>query len=181
MLVICKVANFRKGASCANVAKQLVVDSANVVNLPAEKLALCKCPPDFYVYNKLYRRSMLERLALRFAENVQYEDVEFVMRALCESGTMVTVPGVSYRYVLNPSSTVNSRQTPVKQAQKYAAHKAMVEYFAKNNLPLKEKYRNLTVRHFTLYGVCLWKIKEKGARRVLRLFDVLPVCFWTTK
>ena len=156
-------------------------DAEQVVSAPTEKLALCKCPPDFYVYNKLYRRSMLEKLSLRFAENVQYEDVEFVMRAVCESGAMVTVPGVSYRYVLNPSSTVNSRQTLAKQAQKYAAHKAMVEYFSENNLPLKEKYRNLTVRHFTIYGVCLWKIKEKGTRRVLRLFDVLPVCFWTTK
>ena len=37
-----------------------------------DKLRLCKCPPDFFPVNKLYRRPMLEALGLRFAENVQY-------------------------------------------------------------------------------------------------------------
>ncbi len=146
-----------------------------------DKLRLCKCPPDFFPVNKLYRRSMLEALRLRFAENVQYEDVMFVLRAICESGRLVTVPGIPYRYVFNPASTVKSRQTAAKQAQKYAAHKAMANYFESNALPLREKYRNLTVRHYTLFGICIWKIKEKGARRVLRLFDAIPVYCWKKK
>ena len=106
---------------------------------------------------------------------MQYEDVEFVMRAWCESGTMVTVPGVSYRYVLNPSSTVNSRQTPAKQLQKYMAHKAMVDYAALHGISIPVKYKNITVKHFSLAGICLWKIKEKGCVRTLRLFDFFPV------
>jgi GT2 family glycosyltransferase len=145
-----------------------------------DKLRLCKCPPDFFPVNKLYRRPMLEALGLRFAENVQYEDVMFVLRALCESKRLVTVPGTAYRYVLNPTSTVKSRQTAAKQAQKYAAHKAMVEYIDGKGLTLKTKHRNLTVRHFTLLGICLWKIKERGKRRTLRLFDAIPLYSWNT-
>ena len=152
-----------------------------VADNAADKLQLCKCPPDFFPVNKLYRRSMLEALRLRFAENVQYEDVMFVLRAICESGRMVTVPGTAYRYVFNPTSTVKSRQTAAKQAQKYAAHKAMVNYLESNGLPLREKYRNLTVKHYTFHGICIWKIKEKGTRRVLRLFDAIPVYWWKNK
>lgn len=152
-----------------------------VAESTTDKLRLCKCPPDFFPVNKLYRRPMLEALGLRFAENVQYEDVMFVLRAICESGRMVTVPGVAYRYVFNPTSTVKSRQTAAKQAQKYAAHKAMADYFESNGLPLRERYRNLTVRHYTLHGICIWKIKEKGERRVLRLFDAIPVYCWKKK
>ena len=151
-----------------------------VADSTADKLRLCKCPPEFFPVNKLYRRSMLEAIQLRFAENVQYEDVMFVLRAICESGRMVTVPGAPYRYVFNPTSTVKSRQTAAKQAQKYAAHKAMADYFETHGLPLREKHRNLTVRHYTLHGICFWKIKEKGTRRVLRLFDAIPIYRWDT-
>ena len=146
----------------------------------ARKMQVCNCPPDFHPVNKLYRREMLERVGLRFAEGVQYEDVMFVTRALCESGRLVTVPGVAYRYVLNPTSTVKSRQTAAKQLQKYNAHRAMVEYTAARGIAIPSRYRNLTVRHFTVAGVCLWKIKEREDRRTLRLLDVLPVWTWKT-
>ena len=63
-----------------------------------EKFRVCRCPPDFYVMNKLLRREMLLRLGLRFRERVCYEDVEYTMRVLCEGGDAVTVPDVVYRY-----------------------------------------------------------------------------------
>ena len=146
-----------------------------VENDAGSKLRLCNCPPDFHPVNKLYSRRMLERLALRFDEGVQYEDVMFVMRAICESGHMVTVPGVSYMYVLNPTSTVKSRQTWAKQQQKYMAHRSMVDYATTKGIYIPDKYRNITVGYFSFFGICLWKIKEKGDKRTLRLFDFLPV------
>lgn len=144
----------------------------------ASKLHLCNCPPDFHPVNKLYRRSMLERQNLRFAENVQYEDVMFVLRAICEGGRMTTVPGTSYIYVQNPTSTVNSRQTAAKQQQRYQAHRSMVDYTARNGIHIAERHKNITVRYFSSFGVCLWKIKEKGDTRTLRLFDFLTLWRW---
>lgn len=140
-----------------------------------EKLRLCNCPPDFHPVNKLYRRSMLDALSLRFAEGVQYEDVMFVTRALCESRRMVCVAGLSYIYVLNPTSTVKSRQTAAKQAQKYSAHRAMVDYMLSRGIRLSHKHRNITVRHYSLCGITIWKIKECDNKRTLRLFDLLPI------
>ena len=144
----------------------------------ASKLHLCNCPPDFHPVNKLYRRSMLERINLRFAENIHYEDVMFVLRAICEGGRMTTVPGINYIYVQNPTSTINSRQTAEKQHHKYLAHRSMVDYTARKNIHIAERYRNVTVRYFSLLGICLWKIKEKGDTRTLRLFDFIPVWRW---
>ena len=57
-----------------------------------EKFRLCRCPPDFYVMNKLLRREMLLRLGLRFRERVCYEDVEYTMRLLGEGGVLVRFP-----------------------------------------------------------------------------------------
>ena len=159
--------------------KTVISYSKEIVKEDAvSKLHLCNCPPDFHPVNKLYRRSMLERLNLRFAENVQYEDVMFVLRAICEGGRMATVPGTSYIYVQNPTSTVNSRQTAAKQQQRYQAHRSMVDYTARNGIYIAERHRNITVRYFSLFGVCLWKIKEKGDTRTLRLFDFLTLWRW---
>jgi glycosyltransferase involved in cell wall biosynthesis len=142
------------------------------------KMRLCHCPPEFHPVNKLYRRSMIERLGLRFREGVQYEDVMFVTRAIVESDRVVTVPNLSYYYVLNPTSTVKSRQTSDKQRQKYEAHRAMVEYVSARSIKISPRYRNITVRYFKAMGICLWKIKECGEIRTLRLFDLVPIWRW---
>ena len=145
------------------------------------KMRLCHCPPEFHPVNKLYRREMIERLGLRFREGVQYEDVMFVTRAIVESNKVVTVPDISYYYVLNPTSTVKSRQTAAKQRQKYEAHRAMVDYVAEHGVEIAQRHRNITVRYASLWGVTVWKIKEQGRCRTLRLFDVLPIWWWRRK
>ena len=94
---------------------------------------------------------------------------------------MVTVPNIHYRYVLNPTSTVKSRQTAAKQLQKYKAHKAMVDYLDAHSVEIPARYTNITVKHYSLGGVCLWKIKERGTRRTLRLLDALPIWSYTNK
>lgn len=153
-------------------------DGVEVAVDTGQKLRLCHCPPEFHPVNKLYRRSMLSRLGLRFAEGVQYEDVMFVTRAIVECDRLVTVPDLAYYYVLNPSSTVKSRQTADKQRQKYEAHRAMVDYMAERGINIAPRHRNITVRYFKTLGICLWKIKERGEIRTLRLFDLVPIWMW---
>lgn len=153
-------------------------DGVEVAVDAGQKLRLCHCPPEFHPVNKLYRRSMLSRLGLRFDEGVQYEDVKFVTRAIVECGRLVTVPNLYYNYVLNPSSTVKSRQTADKQRQKYEAHRAMVDYMAERGINIAPRHRNITVRYFKTLGICLWKIKERGEIRTLRLFDLVPIWMW---
>jgi hypothetical protein len=163
-----------------HLAERTVVafDRAEVVCDAEQKLRACHCPPEFHPVNKLYRRSMIERIGLRFREGVQYEDVMFVTRAIVESNRLVTVPNLSYYYVLNPTSTVKSRQTSEKQRQKYEAHRAMVEYISARSIKISPRHRNITVRYFKAMGICLWKIKERGEIRTLRLFDLVPIWRW---
>ena len=70
------------------------------------KFDACHCPPDFYVTNKLYRRERLQEAGVRFAEHVQYEDVEYLAEALIALGRLVTVPDAVYHYVSHGGSTV---------------------------------------------------------------------------
>ena len=156
----------------------LEFDQEVVTSDVQEKLSVCQCPPHFHPVNKLYRREFLLRMGLWFAEGVCYEDVMFVIRALCESNRLVTVPHLSYCYVLNAQSTVKSHQTLQKQLQKYAAHKSMVHYVTQHGIEIPMRYRHITVRQTMLLGLCLWKIKECDNKRTLRLFDLIPLWHW---
>lgn len=140
-----------------------------------EKFRICRCPPDFYVMNKLLRREMLLRLGLRFRERVCYEDVEYTMRVLCEGGNVVTVPDVVYRYVVNATSITKSRQTPKKQQDKYLAHKAFADYMAAHGLHLDARFRRITRRTYDRWGITWLKLKECGDRQTFRLFDLIPI------
>ncbi len=133
----------------------------------------------FYVMNKLMRRELLEDCALRFEEGVYYEDVAFMIRIFAVSGKMVTLPGVSYIYVNHSSGITKGAPTPKKQADRYASHKGLVEYCAEHNIRLDEKRKSITVRIWTLFGVTMLKLRERGDRRTLRLFDFIPI--YTTK
>lgn len=155
--------------------------SEQVFDTAEAKLTVSNCPPDYYVFNKIYSRKLFERKGLRFAEDVQYEDVVFTVRALSESGGLVTVPDATYHYVSNSASTVKSRQTAAKQREKYKAHYEALRYMDSHGISVKPRYRTLTVRHFTACGVCFWKVGEKGTRRVFKLFDVIPLWSWRTK
>lgn len=140
-----------------------------------DKFRVCRCPPDFYVMNKLLRREMLLRLGLRFRERVCYEDVEYTMRVLGEGGTLVTVPDVVYRYMVNAASITKSRQTPKKQQDRYLAHKALVAYADARGIPLDARFRRVTRRVYDRWGLTWLKIKECDGRSTWRLFDLIPI------
>ena len=140
-----------------------------------EKFRICRCPPDFYVMNKLLRREMLLRLGLRFRERVCYEDVEYTMRVLCEGGCVVTVPDVVYRYMVNGASITKSRQTPKKQQDRYLAHKAFVEYMDAHGIRLDARFRRITRRTYDRWGLTWLKVKEEDSCSTYRLFDLIPI------
>lgn len=140
-----------------------------------EKFDACHCPPNFNTTNKLYRREALLRSGIRFREHAVYEDVEYQAQTLCSLGRLVTVPDTVYYYMVHGASTTKSRQTPQKQRDKYNAHKAFVAFADANGIRIGRRFRDVTLREYTLWGVSLMKIKDNGCRRVYRLFDLLPV------
>lgn len=140
-----------------------------------EKYRVSCCPPEFYVMNKLYKAESLRAIDLRFDEGVCYEDVMFVARAVCELKKLVSLPDVYYEYINHSNGVTKGTQTPKKQLEKYQAHKQFVAYCKANNIELDAKYKNLTKRYYSLFGVAILKIKENQRFRVWKLFDFIPV------
>lgn len=139
------------------------------------KFALCKCPPHFYTMNKIYRRSMLEDNRIRFREYVVFEDIGFLAEAVYHASSVAVVPDMYYSYMYNGLSTINSRQTPQKQLDRYNARKQLLVFADEHGIEIPYSYRNIPVRSYGVGPLCLLKIKERDGVRQYRLFDFLPL------
>lgn len=133
------------------------------------------CPPDFYVMHKLIHRATLQKLGLRFAEKVQYEDVMFMAELLHGIERMVTVPGPIYHYIAHKGSTVKGKQTIAKQQQHYEALHLFVAFADHIGLSFSKKHRTVTKRFYEWMGVTILKIKERDGMLYWRLFDAIPI------
>ena len=132
------------------------------------------CPPQFYVLHKLMRRAKLLELGLRFEEGVQYEDVGYLARALGEMGWLVTVPGPAYHYVSRRSSTVKSRQTARKQAERYRALHDFIAYADRIGVPLQPRYRSITKRFYGCFVDLAAVRLDPGLAFENRIIPVIP-------
>lgn len=66
-----------------HIVKTIVTYSnESIFDTVETKFAACKCPPDFHPVNKIYRRKMLLTNNIRFAENIMFEDIDFVSKCI---------------------------------------------------------------------------------------------------
>ena len=100
-------------------------DEKCVETLP-EKIAVCGVPKCCYVWNKLYRREVLD--GRKFTKGVYFEDVMWLPGILKNSGKLVTVPGVYYYYWVNPSSIVK-QTSPKKLADRAESKRFIIRFF----------------------------------------------------
>ncbi len=147
-----------------------------VFEKPQEKVDAARVPDMCYVWNKVYRKSLFERLNLRFIEGMFFEDVDFVTRAVYFSNKIVTVPGTYYNYWTNGNSTVKTMMKSDKKRSDSLRSKALVlDFFREHNLVSRPRnlIRKKTCMKFL--GVTILKSYEWDSRTVFYLFGVFPI------
>ncbi len=111
-----------------------------------------KVPSHWQVWGILYKREILDKL--RFEENVYYEDPEFLTKALYNTKTLITVPGVKYYYFVNNFSTMRLKHTIAKMEDKINSKINVVKFMKENNIKFqdfvieKEKNFYYTIKHY---------------------------------
>lgn len=130
-----------------------------------------KMPSHWQVWGILYKKEVL--VGLRFEENVYYEDPEFLTKALHNTKSLITVPGVKYYYFVNHFSTMRLKQTIAKLEDKINAKINVVKFMKENNIKFqdflieKERTPVYTIKHyqnkkeFYLFGFKLATVEEK--------------------
>lgn len=138
-----------------------------------EKIKACDIPHCCYVWNKIYKRKLLENSD--FLVGRYYEDVLWLPEIIKKAKKIVTVPNINYYYRVNASSTVKSVQSLKKQEDAYLAKKFICEFFEENGLELSKKYKKLTRRIYYILHLPVLKIKEYKQCQLFYLFGILPI------
>lgn len=143
---------------------------------PQAKIDAAKSPDMCYVWNKVYKRELIEKLNLRFIEGMIFEDVDFVTRAVYFSNKIVTVPNTYYHYWANDNSTVKTmRKSDKKRADSLVAKKSVLKFFKEHNLT-SNSVNLIKKKHCTkLFGITIMKMYQWETKRVYYLFGIIPV------
>ena len=128
-------------------------------------------------YNKIYKRSFIEKYHIKFPEGVFYEDGPFSIKAVYYANKLVTAPSVYYYYLKNPNSTVNSKQSAKHIKDALDAKKMILGFARKNELNVPVNTFHYTKKIFKFCGISFLSMKENLKRETYYLFKIIPI-FW---
>ncbi len=143
-----------------------------VTNLK-DKLDLCNIPKCCYVWNKLYKKELLENNL--FIENRYFEDILWLPETIKKANKIVSVSDTNYYYRVNNNSIVKKTPTPKKQFDSYFAKKRLMKFYKENNLILDEKHQNITKKIKYFLNIPIYKIKEKNNKENIYLLGFLKI------
>ena len=144
-----------------------------------EKIKLCNIPKCCYVWNKIYKTSMVKNFP--FKTGAYFEDVLWTPLILKNSNKMVCIPDVNYYYRANASSIVKKKQTPKKQQDAYFAKKFLINFLEENNIKLSKKQKTIVKSLKYFLNFLILRIKEYENTQIYYLFGFLPIYKKTLK
>ena len=139
-----------------------------------EKIDLCQDRTKrlFNIWNKLYKKELIDNHNLRFPEDRVFEDVAFSIRAIFYAKKIVSVPKILYHYIERDFSIVNSKDnTGKKKKDHIAAYNDLIEFAKQNNIILPERLN---------YSESYWKtplikVYKGRYRQKITLFGLIPI------
>jgi len=137
-----------------------------------EKLKVCGLPRSSYVWNKLYRTSIVKQNL--FIKNVYFEDILWTPNVIKQSDKIVTVPYTIYHYRVNSNSIVKKCPSKKKQEDFYNAKKYLIKFFDENQIQISEKERSITKRKYYFCSILWLKIKEYRYNTEYYLLGFIP-------
>ncbi|MDR2067658.1 MAG: glycosyltransferase [Holosporaceae bacterium] len=153
---------------------KLVLPKEEVYSLTLEKYRITETPRKCYVYNKIYRRSEIEKHRLRFPEGVFFEDIAFTIRALYHLKTLVTVPDTLYFYWVNYKSTTRNMGDK-KQRDLLAAREDFIKFSQQHHINCEENHYIRRKITYKFLGVPFMKIYQWETIEKYYLFALIPI------
>ena len=167
-------ASIKRPYSSGKVRNKIIFETEEVLKSAAEKYEKHEIPRFCFVWNKIYKRSELERQKLNFKEGVTFEDIYFTARFLYFSHLMVTVPGITYYYRVNPKSITRS-STDNQRIDRLAAQAGFIKFAREHRIVCDEKYCMKRKTTYSFLGVPIIKIYEWETLKKYYLFGLIPI------
>jgi glycosyltransferase involved in cell wall biosynthesis len=134
------------------------------------KVEAAHIPRSNYVWNKIYRRSILN---FPFTEDLYFEDINWSIRIVCGANRLVTVPDTAYYYRKRRMSIMQSR-TERKTEDFRLAWSELMAFARARRIRFKERYYMKQKTQVTLFGITLLKGYHWTYRSRYKLFGFIP-------
>ncbi len=161
------------------IQKRFEVTLESVHEGANEKFQAADIPKMCYVFNKLFKRSFIEKLGLEFVPGMYFEDIPFSIRAVYFSNKLALSPGSVYYYRANRDSITRGYQSDKKQTDRILAKKDFIEFARKHNIKCSEKsFLKYRVFHYVC-GILVMKIYVWETIKEYYLFGLIKI--WETR
>lgn len=169
-------------AACASIErsyasgrkfKKLDLQEEKILSGAAEKYRALEIPRKCYVWNKIYKKSELDRQQLFFQEGMAFEDIYFTIRFLYFSNKIVTVPGTKYYYWVNRQS-ITREMRDKHQIDLVAARADFIKFSREHHVICDEKFYIKHKIFYRFFGILVLKIYEWETIKKYYLFGVIP-------
>ncbi len=154
---------------------------SKIFNKTPDKYKITRVAKAAYIWNKIYKKELFEKLKLEFEPGICYEDMMFSHIILHESEKLVTVPNTFYHYRANPLSLVHN-DTPEKKLDFKNEILKTIDYVKKNKIKVNiAKYYPQNTKVIKFLGIPILRIKNWENYSIYYLFRVIPILTISTK
>ena len=154
---------------------------SKIFNKTPDKYKITRVAKAAYIWNKIYKKELFEKLKLEFEPGICYEDMMFSHIILHESEKLVTVPNTFYHYRSNPLSLVHN-ESPEKKLDFKNEILKTIDYVKKNKIKVNlAKYYPQNTKIIKFLGIPILRIKNWENYSIYYLFRVIPILTISTK
>lgn len=158
--------------ACASVIRKrrhskkyrLLYEDFKKANTLEEKLKVCTSIDNkitWNVWNKIYKKDFILQYNLNFDENIYFEDVNFTIKAIHLSNSIVTVPETFYYYCVRGNSTVKGKSNRKKRKDLLNVYAKLYSYCLKNNIKIPETNSYCTRIYLKIFNLIILSSKTK--------------------
>jgi hypothetical protein len=138
-----------------------------------EKFILSCCPKYNFVWNKLYKKSVLTENNIIFVPGMIYEDMCFTPDILENSNLLVVCPNTFYHYWKHKDTLIKGDSDKAR-ADKINGTEYLRNKCKRHKINLNNKNELLYKQDFSLWGILLLRENVYRATRKFCLFGLIP-------
>lgn len=169
-------------AACAGIIRphangknsiKLKFEKEELLSTAIEKYAKNNMPRQCYAWNKIYKKSEIDRQNAKFKEKVLFEDIYFIIRFMYFSHLVVTVPKTNYNYWVNVNSVTRDMRDKNRR-DLIAARLDLIKFSRDRHLIFDEKYYIKQKITYKFLGIPILKVHKWETLNKYYLFGAIP-------
>ena len=152
----------------------LKYDNVMVSQNIQEAFNLADCPTSNFVWNKIYKKSLLDEYKISFVAGMIYEDMCFTPDVLEVVNRVISVPNTNYYYWKHKGTLIKG-DSDKSRSDKLFGHQYLMTKCQKYNLKLSRQDVLMSKWDFFIWGFKIFRIKKYRATQKFYLFGILKI------